>query len=68
MNKFSVRLCELRDEKKLSQGKLATEFGISQNTLSSWEKGKHEPSFDMLVKIAAFFGCTTDYLLGVTDY
>lgn len=65
---FSERLRLLREEKELSQIKLAEILGVKKQTLSDWENGKSETSFEMLVKIADFFGVSTDYLLGRTDY
>lgn len=29
-----------------------------------WESGQREPDYETLIKIAAYFGVTTDYLLG----
>lgn len=68
MNKFCERLSELRKEKNISQNKLAKNFNVSQQTISSWEKGEREPDFDTLIILAHFFEVTTDYLLGVTDF
>jgi len=39
MNKIK----ELREEKGLLQAKLAEMMGISQATLSNWERGVHNP-------------------------
>ena len=33
-------------------------------TLSSYETGRNQPSFDMLIQYADYFNVTTDYLLG----
>lgn len=63
MNKIN----ELRKSKGLSQTALANELGISQSTLSYWERGDYEPDNDSLIKIADFFNVSTDYLLGRTD-
>lgn len=32
--------------------------------ISDWERGKREPSIDDLIRLADFFGCTVDYLIG----
>ena len=32
--------------------------------ISSWEKEITEPSIDDLIRLADFFGCTVDYLIG----
>ena len=68
MNKyFGVRLKELRSEKQLTQGQVATIFGVSKTTICQWETQKQEASLDDVVKIAIYFGVTTDYLLGLED-
>ena len=41
-------------------------MGISQALLSHYEKGIRECGLDFLVKIADFYGVTTDFLLGHT--
>ena len=67
MNKFNQKLKELREESKLLQKQLATELGVSQVSIARWETGAREPSFDDLIKVAKYFGVTTDYLLGLED-
>ena len=67
MNRFNQKLKELREEKKLLQKQLASELGVSQVTIARWETGSREPSFDDLIKIAKYFGVTTDYILGLED-
>ena len=65
--KFKERLKELRSAKGLSQMQLAEAVGISQSAVAKWELGKTEPTATAIVKLAAFFGESTDYLLGVED-
>lgn len=67
MNTFYKKLKELREENSLLQKQLANELGVSQVTIARWETGNREPSFDMLIKIAKYFGVSTDYLLGLED-
>lgn len=40
------------------------ESGISFSTYQNYETGRRVPTVEMLVKIADFYGVTTDYLLG----
>lgn len=61
------RIKELRTLNKLSQDELSKILNIKQNTLSQYEKGKREPSLELLKLIAEKFNVTTDYLLGITD-
>lgn len=58
------RLKELRKVHGLRQIDFAKILGISQSTLSTWESGRYEPDAESLVRIAAYFNVTTDYLLG----
>ena len=37
---------------------------ISYNTYQNYETGKRLPTAEMLMKIAKFYGVSTDYLLG----
>ncbi len=65
--KFKERLRELRIAKGLSQMQLAQSVGISQSAIAKWELGKTEPTASAIIVLAAFFGESTDYLLGVVD-
>ena len=67
MKIFCERLKELRDEKELLQKDLAIILGTTNSSVCDWETGRHQPDYEMLVKIADYFGVTTDYLLGRTD-
>ncbi len=64
---LSERLKSLRLEKKLTQTQVSKELGISQPAYSEWEKGTKSPTPDKLPKLAAYFGVSTDYLLGKDD-
>lgn len=39
-------------------------IGISFSTYQNYESGSRVPTVEMLIKIADFYGVTTDYLLG----
>ena len=43
MEKFGERIRELRKERGLTVYELATQLGISRNTLTTWELGEKEP-------------------------
>lgn len=66
-NKFSERIANLRRKKGWSQKETALKLGISQALLSHYEKGIRECGLDFLIKAADVFGCSTDYLLGISD-
>ncbi len=64
---MSNRIKELRLEKGLSQRKLAEETGISQQSLSFYEKGDRRPKIETWQKLADYFGVSVGYLQGVSD-
>lgn len=45
---------------------IGKEIGISSATITQWKQGTI-PTGDSLAKIADFFNCSVDYLLGRTD-
>ena len=55
---------ELREKNRISQSDLSGKTGISQQALSYIEVTGKYPNSDNLLKIAEFYGVTTDYLLG----
>ncbi|MCL2311359.1 MAG: helix-turn-helix domain-containing protein [Firmicutes bacterium] len=63
---FGSIIKSLREEKCLTQKSMAEEIKININTLASYEKGTREPNFETLIKLADYFGCSTNYLLGVS--
>lgn len=67
MNKFAIRLKELRIEKLYKQSDLARLLNVDQRTISNWEKAVREPDFDMLIKISKLFEISSDYLLGIIE-
>ncbi len=62
---FGVVLKSLRKSNNLTQEELGNRVGLTKAVVSKYENGIGYPTFDMLIKIANYFGVTTDYLLGV---
>lgn len=62
-----TNLKKLRLERKLSQQKLAEQFGITQQAIFNYENGITEPDIFMLKQMATFFHTSVDYLIGHTD-
>lgn len=62
-----MRLRELRKIKGISQLKLAIDLNTTQNTISRYETGAHEPGIKELIAIADYFNVSIDYLLERTD-
>lgn len=67
MSKFPIRLKELREEKRLLSKEFAKIMNVEPATISNWENGNRFPKDDVLIKIADYFDCSIDYLLGRTD-
>jgi transcriptional regulator with XRE-family HTH domain len=66
--KFKDRLKELRKEKELLQKDVAEKLGIARNTYCGYELGNREPDLQMLIKMAEYFDCSLDYLIGLTNF
>lgn len=64
---FGETLKTLRKSRNLTQQELGGMVGLSKAVVSKYENGMGYPSFDILVRIARFFGVSTDYLLGVSN-
>lgn len=58
-----MRMRELRKQKKITMKQLGVLVGCSESAISQYETGKREPDFETLLKIAEYFGVSTDYLL-----
>lgn len=50
-----------------SQHELGDRIGVSDKTVSRWEAGISLPGGAALVEMSKLFGCSIDYLLGLTD-
>lgn len=61
------RIKLLREEMRMTQVKLSTELGVSQETVSAYESGKHYPSIPNLLKMSELFSASCDYILGISD-
>lgn len=61
-----MRLKELRKARKYKQTDLAEVLSCSQGVYSRYESGEREPPFDIMKKLAEFYGVTVDYLMGGT--
>ena len=70
------RIRNLREMRRVSQADMGRALHVTRASVNSWETGATMPSLSTLIKIAAYFHVTTDYLLGrdatlqldITDY
>ena len=56
-------LRELREEKGLNQTQLAQILNVKQKTISNWETGRNQPSYEILKQYSQFFNVPIDYIL-----
>lgn len=65
--KFCERLYTLRKEQNLTMERFGIAMEVTKQAVCRWENGERQPSLEMVVRIAEFYGVSTDYLLGVSD-
>ena len=63
-----LKLRELRVELGIKQEDLAKIIGVQDYTIGNWERERSEPSIEHLIKLADYFQCSVDELLGREDY
>ena len=61
------RLRDFREDKDISQKKMAELLNVAQTTYSDYERGKINIPLDTHKKLALFFDTSIDYLLELTD-
>lgn len=61
------RLRDMREDTDLFQKDIAKYLQCTQVCYSQYELGKRDIPTDVLIKLAAFYETSTDYLLGITD-
>ena len=61
---FGTRLRELRTARGWTQAQLSARLGVTKSVISAYETALRYPSYDILIRIAALFGVSSDYLLG----
>ena len=67
MEIFAERLKELRKASRQTSKEMAEYLGVSQRAYLYYESATHYPDVPGLLKLANYFGVTTDYLLGRSD-
>ncbi|MBR3690020.1 MAG: helix-turn-helix transcriptional regulator, partial [Eggerthellaceae bacterium] len=65
---FRDNLLRLRTEHGLTQEQLASQIGVSRQSVAKWESDRSYPEMDKLIKMTGIFGCTLDELvMGPSD-
>lgn len=67
-NVLGNRIKVLRSEKRISQAELSRAMGKSDSVSRMWELGKSNPDLETIVALAKYFNCSTDFLLGLSNF
>ena len=65
MREIGNRLRTLRKQKNLTQKQLASQIGVKNSIISFYEMGDRLPSPEIIVKLAAIFHVSADFLMGI---
>lgn len=65
LSNFAESLSELLLLHTITPSTLARAIGCGKGTISRYQSGQKAPSLTMLVRMAEYFQCSTDYLLGL---
>jgi repressor LexA len=57
------KYARLRDQKGVTDYRVARDTGITQSTFSDWRAGRSKPKTDKLLKLAEYFGVSIEYFL-----
>ncbi|MYB02012.1 helix-turn-helix transcriptional regulator [Candidatus Poribacteria bacterium] len=66
-SQFGENLKRRREELGVSREELATDTGISYNSIYKYEKNISFPRISVMLKLAKSLKCTIDYLLGKSE-
>lgn len=61
------RIRSLREDRDLTQTKIAKYLGMSQTGYSKYETGENDLPTEVLIKLADFYGVSVDYLFNRTN-
>lgn len=61
---FGEKLCELLDERHITQKEFAKTLNIAPTTLNGYIRDKRQPDFELIKRIASTLSVSTDFLLG----
>ena len=56
-------LKSIRKKRKLNQQKVAIDLHISRESLSQYENGRRQPSFELLIEMSNYFNVSIDFLI-----
>lgn len=62
-----TRIKQLREQKGITQLKMAMDLSMNQNTISRYESGARQADYETLIAICDYFNVSIDYILMRTD-
>ncbi|MBP3883832.1 MAG: helix-turn-helix transcriptional regulator [Olsenella sp.] len=64
---IGARIAAARRSAGFSQVELGHLIGVSGQTISNWETSRYLPSASDVVSLVRSLGCSSDYILGLSD-
>ena len=64
---YTQRLKDLREDRDINQGVIASELGTTQQQYSLYERGIRKLNVEQIIELCKFYNVSDDYLLGLTD-
>ena len=61
------RIKLLREELNLTQQELADKLDSAKSTIAMYENESRKPSYEVLIKLSEIFGCSIDYIIGISN-
>ena len=61
------RIKLLREELNLTQQELADKLDSAKSTVAMYENESRKPSYEVLIKLSEIFGCSIDYIIGISN-
>lgn len=61
---FPEQLTFLLNHFKITKYRLEKQTGLSEKTVNRWHNGKTQPTIESLIRLANFFDCSVDFILG----
>lgn len=62
-----TRIKQLREQKGVTQLRMAMDLNMNQNSISRYENGSRQADYTALITIADYFNVSIDYILMRTD-
>ncbi len=61
------RIQDLRIDRDLTIKEVSSHLGLHRDVYARYEKGIRDFPIDILIKLADYYSCSLDYLVGRTD-